>query len=75
MKAGLCTLTATHWDGDLPLPGQYVKSVRGRTAFLIVEIKPAPASARYAAKFICERHRAERLGVQDVVHAWQWASR
>lgn len=75
MKAGLCTLTVNSWGGELPLPGRYVKSDRGRTAFLIVEIKPAPTSARYVAKFVCERHRPDRLLPQDVVHPWKWATR
>lgn len=75
MKSGLVTLRVNHWGGDLPQLGHFVKSERGRSAFKIVEIKRAAAGARYVAKFICERYRAETLGPQDVVHSWCWAKR
>ncbi len=73
--AGLCTLTVNSWGGELPVPGQYVKSARGRTAFLIVQVKPAPPSAKYRAKFVCERERPENLRPDAIVHPWRWARR
>ncbi len=71
----LCTLTATHWEGELPLLGHYVKADRGRTAYRIVEIRRSVDAARYVAKFICERHNLATLGPGDIVHQWQWAKR
>ncbi len=71
----LCTLTVTHWAGALPLPGQYVKSARGRTAFLIVEVIRPKKSKRLVAKFRCERHPAIGLSSEAIIHHWQWAKR
>jgi hypothetical protein len=72
---GLCTLTAVHWEGDLPLPGQYVKAARGRTAFMLVEIIKAKPGLRHVARFRCERRRAVDLTEADIVHAWEWSRR
>lgn len=70
-----CVLTANSWGGDFPLPGEFVKSARGRTAFMILEVRKAPASAKYAAKFVCERHPVATLPADARVHPWKWASR
>lgn len=75
MRGGLCTLTVNSWRGDLPLPGQYLKAARGRTAFLIVEIVPAKPGARYRCKLRCERERPDRLHEGAVVWPWIWAKR
>jgi len=75
MRNGLCTLRVNSWGGDLPLPGQYVMSLRGRTAFLIVEVKPAPPAARYRCKLVCERERRDRVAPNAIVHRWEWAKR
>lgn len=72
---GQCSLTVLSWEGDLPLPGHYVKAQRGRTAFLIVEVKRARPGARHVARFICERERPDRLRPDAVVHPWWWAAR
>lgn len=76
MPPGLCTLTMTSWRGELPVPGHYVKAPRGRTAFLIVEVRqPIRAGARYAARFICERANPARLPADAVVHPFYWNPR
>jgi len=46
------TLTALEWDGDLPMPGQYLKAARGRTAFMILDIRKPSAGAKYVARFV-----------------------
>lgn len=69
------TLTALNWHGDLPLPGQYLKAARGRTAYLILAVKLPRAGARYIARFVCERERPDRLRSDAVVYGWQWAGR
>lgn len=73
MKNGLCTLTVNSWGGPAPLPGEYVKAARGRTAYLIVRVKST--RVKHVSGLVCERYRAERLGPQDVVHPWKWAAR
>lgn len=71
----LCTLTVLNWDGPLPLPGEHVKSPRGRTAFLIVRVDRARPGLKHVAKFRCERKPATMLTERDVVHEWQWIGR
>jgi hypothetical protein len=68
-----CVLTVMHWDGDFPLPGEFVKSRQGRTAYMIVDVKIC--TGRTVAKFICERYTAANLGDNAVVHEWCWAKR
>ena len=75
MRIGLATLTVTHWDGDPPLPGQYIKSERGRTAFLIVEVRRSREGARSFGRFVCERQRADSLHPDAIVHPWVWSKR
>lgn len=72
---GLATLTVLHWEGDLPVPGQYVKADRGRTAFLIVEVVKPKRPCRYVARFRCERHSPGGVPAGAVVHPWRWATR
>lgn len=71
----LATLTVLHWEGDLPVPGQYVKAERGRTAFLIVEVVLPKRSCGYVARFRCERTSPASLPAGAVVHPWRWAAR
>lgn len=72
----LATLTALHWDGDLPRFGDYLMSARGRTAFKVVEIvMPARPGAKYVARFGCERTPRASLPAGAVVHGWEWAKR
>lgn len=75
MAKALATLTALSWYGDLPLPGQYVKAARGRTAFLIVEVRRPKAPCGYVAKFVCERKRPDRVEKNAVVYGWKWSKR
>ncbi len=72
---GLCTLTVISWDGELPLPGEHVKSHKGHTAFLIVRVDRAKPGLKHVAKFRCERKPAASLTSTDVVHPWQWSVR
>lgn len=74
-RIGLATLTVTHWTGDAPLPGEYIKSERGRTAFLIVEVRRSREGARSWGRFICERQTAASLRPDAVVHPWVWSAR
>lgn len=73
MKAPV--LTVNHWDGDFPLPGEFIKSARGRTAFLILEVRKAKPGLRHVAKFVCERHPAATLQPDSRVHGWVWSKR
>lgn len=72
---GLATLTALHWGGDPPVPGQYLKAERGRTAFLIVEVVPPRRPCGYAFRLLCERTSPANLPAGAVVHTWRWAAR
>lgn len=72
---GLCTLTVMSWGGPMPLPGEYVKSQKGRTAFLIVSVDLAKPGLGYVAKFRCERKPAISLTPSDVAHPWKWSKR
>lgn len=73
--AGLCTLTALHWTGELPTPGHYLKAERGRTAFLIVQVLRPKRACGYVARFRCERTRPADLPVNAMVHVWVWGGR
>lgn len=70
-----CILTVLSWEGDGPLPGQYVKAPRGRTAYLIVEVRRPGPRAKHVARLVCERENPSRLRPDDVVHPWRWAGR
>lgn len=70
-----CVLTAVSWDGDLPLPGQWIRAPRGRTAYMILEVKRPTGSATYAAKLVCERHPHSAPRFEDTVYGWQWTKR
>lgn len=70
------TLTVLSWNGaDLPMIGHYVKAARGRTAFLIVEVRRPKKPCGYVARFVCERHSPASLPKNAVVHGWQWSKR
>ena len=43
------TLIVLNWDHDLPLPGHYVTSTRGVTAFLVIEAKRPKKPCHYVA--------------------------
>jgi hypothetical protein len=65
-----------HWDGELPLPGHCVKADKGRTAYIVIEVRrPRKPDTKYVAKFICERYAASRLPDGAVIHPWCWAQR
>lgn len=72
---GLCTLTVLHWEGEPLMLGHYLKAPRGRTAFLIVDIKRARPGLSYVAKVRCERHDPNTLGPDAIIHAWYWSKR
>lgn len=75
MRGGLATLTVNSWDGEPPTMGHYLRALRGRTAFLIVEVLPAKPGSRYVCKVRCERHRTDRVPPNAIVHRWEWAKR
>lgn len=68
-----CTLRISSWDGERPLPGQYLKADRGRTAYLILHLKPG-RNNQLGALF-CERLRPDRIPSGAVVHRWVWDKR
>lgn len=69
------TLTVNHWDGDLPLPGEFLKAARGRTAYMVVMIKRLKPGSKAVAKLICERYPATALPADARVYGWEWAKR
>lgn len=73
LMTGLCTLTVTGWDGDPPVPGRYLKSERGRTAYLIVRVKST--ARKPVAALVCERERPDRLPPGAIIHQWYWSRR
>lgn len=72
---GSCVLTAINWEGDLPVPGQYLRARHGRTAYLIVGVTPGPRHAKYRAKLACERRPFDEPGPADKVYGWEWSAR
>lgn len=75
-EPGLCSITAYGWNGELPLPGHYLMSAKGRTAFRVVEIRmPRRPGTRYVARFVCERRPPSVVTAADIVHTWTWFSR
>lgn len=70
-----CLLTVNHWDGPLPLPGEFVMAPKGRTAFMVVRVDVARPGRKHVAKFSCERWPAASLPPDARVHPWEWARR
>lgn len=70
---GLCTLTVNSWKGDPPLPGQYLKAARGRTAYLIVSVRST--ARKPVSKLVCERERPDRIPAGATVYLWFWSKR
>jgi hypothetical protein len=67
-------LTVTTWEGPLPLPGYYLATPRGRTAYLVLGVAVPAGHRKYAAKITCERRpRSELEGA--VVCTWWWNKR
>lgn len=71
----LVALTVNAWDGPLPLPGSYVKSARGRTAFEVIEFRPSRPSAKMLGRLVCKRIEAKEVPQWATVHEWRWARR
>jgi hypothetical protein len=64
-----------HWDGDLPKPGDYVRSIyRNRqkrfTAYEIVTVRPS-RSTRYPLRLGCRRVALEDIPSDAKVHLWK----
>lgn len=72
--SGLVKLRMCPWRRPFPLPGHYVMSRYGRTAYLVVEVKPSK-TRKDAAVFHCERVRRADLPKYSVVRLFQWNSR
>ena len=68
-------LTMTTWDGDRPLPGQYLMTKNGRTAYLVLDVIVAKAQQKFAFKVMVERRPRDILRPDDVVHWFQWNRR
>ena len=68
-------LTMTTWRGELPMPGQYCMTEKGRTAYLILELIIAKPGQKHAFKVFVERTPRERLHPDDVVHWFRWNKR
>ena len=68
------TLTVLNWSHELPLPGHYVASSRGVTAFLVLEVKMPKKPCGYVAKLVCERRpRTELSDPKAIIHGWKWS--
>jgi hypothetical protein len=71
----MLTLRINHWQGDLPLPGQFLKSARGKFAYLILEVLPAKPGYAMVGRVRCEKWSVEALTENDVVHEWVWSKK
>lgn len=70
------TLTVLNWKKDLPMPGHYIASARGRTAYLVLEVRRPTRPCKYVAKLICERRgRSDLAEPGAIVHGWKWSRR
>lgn len=66
-------LTALHWDGDGPMPGQYLRSPR--SAYLIIEVRRSRPGSKSFGRLVVERLRPHQIPKGAVVHRWEWAKR
>ena len=72
----LATITINSWRGVLPRRGEYLKTEKGRTAFLVVGIlEPARPAARYVCRLVGLRERPDELPDGAVIHPFAWAPR
>lgn len=71
-RDGRITLRA-HWEGRDPEHGDFLKSRRGRTAYLIDQVRPASGEHRLTLK--CWRWPAVELPQGARVHEWVWDKR
>lgn len=69
------TLTVNAWDGPLPTIGVYLMAARGRTAYEILEFRPARPGARMVGRFRCRRVERTEVPEGATVIGWQWAQR
>lgn len=70
------TITLTDWDGDLPMPGHYIASHKGKIAYLILEVRRPKRPCKYVAKLICERRGRADLLQREVIYHWmRWNKR
>lgn len=70
------TLTVLNWAHvDLPMIGEYLKSERGRTAYLILEVIMPGPGMKHVARLRCERQNPASLPKDAVVWGWQWSKR
>lgn len=63
------------WDGETPLPGQYVKTRKGLYAYEVIEIVPTPGLKSRTHKFVVDKKPAGSLRPADVVHEFKWNKR
>lgn len=72
---GDAMLNVLAWPGEGPMIGQYVMAKRGRTAYLILEIRLAKPGSKTYGRLRCERTSPARLPKDAVVHGWRWSKR
>ena len=69
------TLTVNAWAGPLPTVGTYLMAARGRTAYEILEFRPARSGARTVGRFRCRRLERTEVPEGATVMGGQWAQR
>lgn len=73
LPPGVCRLTMCPWDGAHPLPGHYLATRNGRTAYLILGIKPRTKAGGFVVEV--ERHAKASIPDDAVVQWFVWNKR
>lgn len=69
------TLGVSRWHRDPPAIGQYLKSRRGRFAYLIVGVHRCRPGSKAWGRVDCLKIPAAELPADAVIRGWQWNSR
>lgn len=68
-------LTINSWCGPTPLPGFYLKSARGRTAYEILAFKRSGDGAKSYGRVRVRRLCPSEIPDGATVFEWRWAKR
>jgi hypothetical protein len=73
LPPGVCRLGMDPWAGPRPLPGHYLATEKGHTAYLVLSIKPKRKGAGFQVE--CERNSRASLPDDAVIHWFIWNKR
>lgn len=75
MAGTRAVLSVVEWSGELPEPGDFIRTAAG-SCYEIDELRPARPGSKGWGRFICTRLEHDAVAEGDPgVHMWEWAKR